>query len=198
MKKYFLSTNKVFEYNGIKGIDYSDSINMFDSFSECMNEAYDDLLIYINGIEEMMSIKEYITKDFLSKPEINFKMSDTIVTCEITKSDNNLTFELLQRLKVDGQTCQISLKYQFVVSEIEEENIGYVLVGRFDSDSCGYNQRLGDNIFDTIFQVFEEVEKINGMNMKNLCGCIISVVDKQYVEKNGIDKYEKQKRPIIF
>lgn len=198
MKKYFLSTNKVFEYNGIKGIDYSDSINMFDTFDECMNEAYDDLLIYINGIDEMRSIKEYITRDFLSKPEINFKMSDTIVTCTLTKNDNILTFELLQRLRVEGQVCEISLKYQFVVSEMEEENVGYVLVGRFDSDSCGYNERLGDTIFDSVFQVFEEVEKINGMNMKNLCGCIISVIDKEYVNKHSIDSYEKLKRPIIF
>ena len=198
MKKYFLATNKLFQYNGVRGIDYSDSIDLFNSFEECMKEACDNLLVLVNSIDELMSIKEYITSDFLSKPEINFKMSDTIVTCIITKNENELVIEILQRLRAENQTYEISLKYQFKVMEIEEKNIGYILIGRFDSDSCGYNERLSDEIYNSIFDVFEASDKINAVGMKNLSDCIIAIVDKEFASKHNIDKYEKEKRNILY
>lgn len=198
MKKYFLATNKLFTYNGIKGTDYSDSIDLFDSSDKCMKEACENLLILVNSIDELSGIKEYISHDFLAKPEINFKMSDTVVTCTITKNENELIFELLQRLRTEGMVCEISLKYQFVVMDIEEENVGYVLVGRFDSDSCGYNQRLDDNIYDTIYEVMDASDKVSAVGMRNLCDCIISVVDKEYAKTKGIDSYEKTKRSILY
>lgn len=198
MKKYFLATNKLFQYNGVRGIDYSDSIDLFDTFDECMKEACENLLILINGIDELTSIKEYITSDFLAKPEINFKMSDTIVTCVITKNENELILEILQRLRAENQVYDISLKYQFKIIEIEEENVGYILIGRFDSDSCSYNERLSDQVFNSIFEVFEASDKINSVGMKNLSDCIIAVVDKKYIKNHGIDNYEKNKRNILY
>lgn len=198
MKKYFLATNKLFQYNGVKGIDYSDSIDLFDTFDECMKEACDNLLILVNNINELTSIKEYITSDFLAKPEINFKMSDTIVTCIITKNKNELILEVLQRLRTESQVFEISLKYQFKIMEIEESQVGYILIGRFDSESCGYNERLSDEIFNSVFEVFEASDKINNVGMKNLSDCIIAVVDKDYVYNHGIDKYEKEKRNILY
>jgi len=198
MKKYFLATNKLFQYNGVRGIDYSDSIDLFDTFEECMKEACENLLILINGIDELISIREYITSDFLAKPEINFKMSDTIVTCIIIKNETELVLEILQRLRTENQKYEISLKYQFKVMEIEEENVGYILVGRFDSDSCSYNERLSDQVYNSIFEVFDASDKINNVGMKNLSDCIIAVVDKSYVLKNSIDKYEREKRNILY
>lgn len=193
MKKYFISTHTRYLYDKIDQTEHKDSLELYNSLDECMEFVYQNLLVTVSHIEELQQIRRYFTLEMLRKPEINYSIASGNAKCTLTKTNNILKLSIRQSMVADGKTVKLSIEYSFVPNEIDTDNIGYIVYGVFDSDIHSYTKLLSEDVYSSIKEVKDYVDTILNMKMKNLCDFNIAIVDKTYVDKEGIDKYQKEK-----
>ena len=197
MKKYYISTNTLLKYNEISGADYSDSIELYSSPEEAMKYACQSMMAYVSKIDDLINIREYITHKLLSQETLDFTMNDNRVKCTIIKNENEIRLVVKQTLNVEGYRFDVSLTHQLLINEIEEENVGFIVVGKFDSESHSYMQILSGSPISSIKDTLIEIDKLRLAKMRNLCDFVICIVDTEKVKEEGIEKFENKKRKIL-
>lgn len=197
MKKYYISTNTLLKYNEISGADYSDSIELYGSPEEAMKYACQSMMAYVSKIADLINIREYITHKLLSQETLDFTMNDNRVKCTIIKNENEIRLVVKQTLNVEGYRFDVSLTHQLLINEIEEENVGFIVVGKFDSESHSYMQILSGSPISSIKDTLIEIDKLKLAKMRNLCDFVICIVDTEKVKEEGIEKFENKKRKIL-
>ena len=197
MKKYYISTNTLLKYNEISGADYSDSIELYSSPEEAMKYACQSMMAYVSKIDDLINIREYITHKLLSQETLDFTMNDNRVKCTIIKNENEIRLVVKQTLNVEGYRFDVSLTHQLLINEIEEENVGFIVVGKFDSESHSYMQILSGSPISSIKDTLIEIDKLKLAKMRNLCDFVICIVDTEKVKEDGIEKFENKKRKIL-
>lgn len=197
MKKYYISTNTLLKYNEISGADYSDSIELYSSPEEAMKYACQSMMAYVSKIDDLINIREYITHKLLSQETLDFTMNDNRVKCTIIKNENEIRLVVKQTLNVEGYRFDVSLTHQLLINEIEEENVGFIVVGKFDSESHSYMQILSGSPISSIKDTLIEIDKLKLAKMRNLCDFVICIVDTEKVKEEGIEKFENKKRKIL-
>lgn len=197
MKKYYISTNTLLKYNEISGADYSDSIELYSSPEEAMKYACQSTMAYVSKIDDLINIREYITHKLLSQETLDFTMNDNRVKCTIIKNENEIRLVVKQTLNVEGYRFDVSLTHQLLINEIEEENVGFIVVGKFDSESHSYMQILSGSPISNIKDTLIEIDKLKLAKMRNLCDFVICIVDTEKVKEEGIEKFENKKRKIL-
>ena len=197
MKKYYISTNTLLKYNEISGADYSDSIELYSSPEEAMKYACQSMMAYVSKIDDLINIREYITHKLLSQETLDFTMNDNRVKCTIIKNENEIRLVVKQTLNVEGYRFDVSLTHQLLINEIEEENVGFIVVGKFDSESHSYMQILSGSPISNIKDTLIEIDKLKLAKMRNLCDFVICIVDTEKVKEEGIEKFENKKRKIL-
>ena len=197
MKKYYISTNTLLKYNEISGADYSDSIELYSSPEEAMKYACQSMMAYVSKIDDLINIREYITHKLLSQETLDFTMNDNRVKCTIIKNEKEIRLVVKQTLNVEGYRFDVSLTHQLLINEIEEENVGFIVVGKFDSESHSYMQILSGSPISSIKDTLIEIDKLKLAKMRNLCDFVICIVDTEKVKEEGIEKFENKKRKIL-